>query len=136
MELLKGFRHEQETRKAKKKKPVETMSEDDLVALRGRLFLKGTPEDEIETILEQARSVPRELAAEFLKEVEEQAPLPAEGEIEFEDRLSAMEVEDLREELAKRKLPAVEIEAIIAQAKNLPSALVQDLLDSIDAEKK
>jgi predicted HTH domain antitoxin len=135
MELLKGFRHERETRKAKKK-PVETMSEDDLVALRGRLFIKGTPEHEIDAIIEQAKTVPKELAADFIKEVEETAPVPEEDEIEFEDRLSAMEVEDLRKELKKRKIPAVEIEAIVAQAKNLPSALVQDLLDSIDAEKK
>ena len=56
--------------------------------------------------------------------------------IEFEDKLGEMEVEDLRKELKKRKIPAVEIEAIIAQAKNLPKALVKDLLDSIDAEKK
>jgi hypothetical protein len=135
-ELLKGFRHEQETKRAKKKEPVETMSEDDLVALRGRLFIKGTPEHEIDAIIEQAKTVPKELAADFIKEVEQTAPVSEEDEIEFEDRLSEMEVEDLRKELLKRKLPAVEIEAIIAQAKNLPSALVQDLLDSIDAEKK
>jgi predicted HTH domain antitoxin len=137
MELLKGFRHEQETKRAKKKKePVETMSEDDLVALRGRLFIKGTPEHEIDVIIEQAKTVPKEKAAEFIKMVEETAPVPEEGEMEFEDVLSEMEVEDLRKELKKRKIPAVEIEAIIAQAKNLPKALVQDLLDSIDAEKK
>jgi predicted HTH domain antitoxin len=136
MELLKGFRHERETKKAKKKKPVETMTEDDLVALRGRLFIKGTPEHEIDAIIEQAKAVPREKAEEFIKEVEEQAPLPEDDVIEFEDRLSEMEVEDLRKELKKRKIPAVEIEAIVAQARNLPSALVQDLLDSIDAEKK
>ncbi|MHA2040550.1 MAG: LamG-like jellyroll fold domain-containing protein [Candidatus Thorarchaeota archaeon] len=134
-ELLKGFRHEQETKRAKKKEPVETMSEDDLVALRGRLFIKGTPEEEIEAIIEQARKVPRELAADFIKEIEEQAPV-VEEEIEFEDRLNELEIEGLRKELKKRKVPKKEIEAIIAQAKNLPKALIKDLLDSIDAEKK
>jgi predicted HTH domain antitoxin len=134
-ELLKGFRHEQETKRAKKKKPIETMSEDDLVALRGRLFIKGTPEEEIEAIIEQARKVPRELAADFIKEIEEQAPV-VEEEIEFEDKLSDMEIEDLRKELKKRKIPPPEIEALITQAKNLPKALIKDLLDSIEAEKK
>ncbi|NHJ13848.1 MAG: DUF2341 domain-containing protein [Candidatus Thorarchaeota archaeon] len=133
MELLKGFRHEREAKKAPK--PVETMTEDELTALRGRLFLKGTPEDEIESIIEQAKKVPRELAAEFLKEVEQQEPVPEEL-VEFEDRLSKMELEDLREELMKRNLPPEEVESILAQAKNLPSALVKDLLDSIDAEEK
>ncbi|MFX1271105.1 MAG: hypothetical protein ACFFAX_05410 [Promethearchaeota archaeon] len=137
MELLKGFRHEQETKRAKKKKePVETMSEDDLVALRGRLFIKGTPEHEIDAIIEQAKTVPKEMAADFIKQVEETAPVSVAEEIEFEDTLGEMEVEDLRNELKKRKIPAVEIEAIVAQAKNLPKALVQDLLDSIDAERE
>ncbi|MFW9887680.1 MAG: hypothetical protein ACFFER_05820, partial [Candidatus Thorarchaeota archaeon] len=137
MELLKGFRHEQEVKQArKKKKPAETMSEDDLVALRGRLFIKGTPEHEIDTIIKQARSVPKEKAADFIRMVEETAPVQEDDRIEFEDVLSEMEVEDLRIELKKRGLPAVEIEAIVAQARNLPKALVQDLLDSIDAEKK
>ncbi|MFW9862188.1 MAG: hypothetical protein ACFFEX_08975 [Candidatus Thorarchaeota archaeon] len=137
MELLKGFRHEQETRRAKKKKkePVETMSEDDLVALRGRLFIKGTPEHEIDAIIEQAKTVPKEMAADFIRQVEETSPVSVAEEIEFEDTLGEMEIEDLRNELKKRKIPAVEIEAIVAQAKNLPKALVQDLLDSIDAEK-
>ncbi|MHA2302853.1 MAG: hypothetical protein ACXACD_18055, partial [Candidatus Thorarchaeota archaeon] len=76
MELLKGFRHEQETKRVKKKKPVETMSDDDLVALRGRLFIKGTPEHEIDAIIEQARTVPKDKAAEFIKMVEETAPVP------------------------------------------------------------
>jgi hypothetical protein len=136
MELLKGFRHEQETKREKKKRPVETMSDDDLVALRGRLFIKGTPEHEIDAIIKQARTVPKDKAAEFIKMVEETAPVPDDEAVEFEDVLSEMEVEDLRKELKKRKIPAVEIEAIVAQAKNLPKALVQDLLDSIDAEKK
>ncbi|MFX1368123.1 MAG: hypothetical protein ACFFAY_05980, partial [Promethearchaeota archaeon] len=133
MELLKGFRHERESRK--EPDVIETMSEDDLVALRGRLFIKGTPEKEIEAILEQARKVPKDLAAEFLKEVEEQAPV-TEEEVQFEDRLSELELEDLREELKKRNLPPDEIEALVSQARNLPSALVKDLLDSIDAEEK
>ncbi|MFX1331043.1 MAG: hypothetical protein ACFE9W_05785 [Promethearchaeota archaeon] len=138
MELLKGFRHEQEVKREKrrKKKPIETMSEEDLVALRGRLFIKGTPEHEIDTITEQAKTVPKDKAAEFIKMVEETAPVPMEDKIEFEDVLSEMELEDLRMELKKRGVPVVEIEAIVAQAKNLPKALVQDLLDSIDAEKK
>ncbi|MFW9845344.1 MAG: hypothetical protein ACFFD6_01240 [Candidatus Thorarchaeota archaeon] len=136
MELLKGFRHDRETKKEKVKEPTETMSEEDLTALRGRLFIKGTPEHEIDAIIEQARTVRKELAAEFIKEVEERAPLPDEGEIEFADRLSEMEIEDLREELERRNLPKEEIKAILNQAKNLPSALIKDLLDSIDAEKK
>ncbi|MFX0108662.1 MAG: hypothetical protein ACFE7R_10280, partial [Candidatus Hodarchaeota archaeon] len=135
MELLKGFRHERETKKAPES--METMSEEELKSLRGRLFIKGTPESEIESIIEQAKKVPRELVADFLKEVEDQAPLPErEEDIEFEDKLSELEIENLREELRRRKISPEEIEAIIAQAKNLPSTLIKDLLDSIDAEKK
>ncbi|MFW9968031.1 MAG: hypothetical protein ACFFEA_12830 [Candidatus Thorarchaeota archaeon] len=133
MQLLDGFRQDREIKKAPE--PPETMTEDELVALRGRLFIKGTPEDEIEKILEQARKVPRELVAEFLQEVEGLAPVE-EDAVEFEDRLSEIEIENLRKELKKRGLPKEEIESIIKQARNLPSALVDELLKSIDSDKR
>jgi hypothetical protein len=133
LELLEGFREDREVKK--KPKPPETMTEDELVALRGRLFIKGTPEEEIENILEQARKVPRELVSEFLQEVEGLAPVVDESE-EFEDKLSENDIENLRKELKKRKLPKKEIESIITQARNLPRALVDELLKSIDSEKK
>ena len=133
MELLEGFREDHEVKK--KPEPPETMTEDELVALRGRLFIKGTPEEEIEKIIEQAKKVPRELVSEFLQEVEGLAPVDDAIE-EFEDRLSDMDIEDLRKELKKRGLPKEEIESIVKQARNLPAALVDELLRSIDSEKK
>jgi hypothetical protein len=133
MELLEGFRQEREVKK--EIQPPDTMTEDELVALRGRLFIKGTPEEEIEKILEQAKKLPRDLVSEFLQEVEGLAPVE-EAVAEFEDRLSERDIENLRKELKKRKLPKKEIESIITQARNLPRALVDELLKSIDSEKK
>ncbi|MFX1271344.1 MAG: LamG-like jellyroll fold domain-containing protein [Promethearchaeota archaeon] len=133
MELLEGFREDHEVKK--KPEPPETMTEDELVALRGRLFIKGTPEEEIENIIEQAKKVPRDLVSEFLQEVEGLAPVD-EDVVEFEDRLSEMDIEDLRKELKKRGLPEEEIKSILKQARNLPAALVDELLKSIDSEKK
>ncbi|MFW9886046.1 MAG: LamG-like jellyroll fold domain-containing protein [Candidatus Thorarchaeota archaeon] len=133
MELLEGFREDHEVRK--KPEPPVTMTEDELVALRGRLFIKGTPEEEIENIIEQAKKVPRDLVSEFLQEVEGLAPVD-EDVVEFEDRLSEMDIENLKEELKKRGLPKEEIESILKQARNLPAALVDELLKSIDSEKK
>ena len=54
--------------------------------------------------------------------------------MEFEDRLSDFELEDLRKQLEKRGLPPEEIGSIVKQAKNLPSALIDDLLKSIDVD--
>jgi hypothetical protein len=133
MELLEGFREDHEVKK--KPEPPETMTEDELVALRGRLFIKGTPENEIENIIEQAKKVPRNLVSEFLQEVEGLAPVE-EDAAEFEDTLSEMDMEDLRKELKKRGLPKKEIESILRQARNLPAALIDELLKRIDAEKK
>jgi hypothetical protein len=55
-------------------------------------------------------------------------------EVEFEDRLSDLEIENLREQLEQRGLPQEEIASILKQAKNLPSALIDELLRSIDAD--
>ncbi|MHA1903428.1 MAG: hypothetical protein ACW977_05620 [Candidatus Thorarchaeota archaeon] len=132
MELFKGYTRETEAKKPPK--PVEIISEEELENLWKKLHEKGANEEEIQTILKQAREVPREVAADFLKEVEEREFL-REDKIEFEDRLNEIEIEDLRKELKKRKISAKEIKSIMVQAKNLPKALVKDLLDSIDAEK-
>ncbi|MHA2600977.1 MAG: LamG-like jellyroll fold domain-containing protein [Candidatus Thorarchaeota archaeon SMTZ1-83] len=137
MDLLKGVRHEQEKKRRKRRpaKPVETLSDKELRELKRKLEEKGTPEKEIQTIMREAEKVPRDVAERFLKEADKMEPF-AEEKVEFEDRLSEMEVEKLRAELVKRGLPPPEIEAIVSQAKNLPSALVDDLLRSIDADKK
>ncbi|UCH05297.1 MAG: hypothetical protein JSW05_03810, partial [Candidatus Thorarchaeota archaeon] len=138
MDLLKGVKHEQEEKKRRRRrpaKPVETLSDQELRELKRKLEEKGTPEKEIQSIMREAEKAPRDVAERFLIEAEKMEPF-AEEKVEFEDRLSDMEVEKLRAELVKRGLPPPEIEAIVSQAKNLPSALVDDLLKSIDADKK
>ncbi|MHA2189158.1 MAG: hypothetical protein ACXAEB_02195, partial [Candidatus Thorarchaeota archaeon] len=132
MELFKGYKREIETKKPPE--PIEIITEEELENLWKKLHEKGANEEEIQTILKQAREVSRDVASEFLKEVEKMEFLKEE-KIEFEDRLSEIEIEDLRKELKKRKISSKEIKSIMAQAKNLPKALVKDLLDSIDAEK-
>jgi len=137
MDLLKGVRHEQEKKRKRRKpaKPVETLSDQELRELKRKLEEKGTPEKEIQSIMREAENAPRDVAQRFLIEADKMEPF-AEEKVEFEDRLSEMEVEKLRAELVKRGLPPPEIEAIVSQAKNLPSALVEDLLKSIDVDKK
>ena len=122
------------TKKAVKKAPsIDTLSTSELEDLRKELLQKGLPAQEADSIVEQARTVPRNLVGEFLKSVGgKKAP---EEEVEFEDRLSDFEVEDLRKKLQERKIPRDEIESIVAQAKSLPKALVEELLKSIDADR-
>ncbi|MFX1416072.1 MAG: hypothetical protein ACFFC0_04630 [Promethearchaeota archaeon] len=137
MELLRGVRHEYEEKKKKKRKPakpVETLTDQELRELKQKLEKKGTPEKEIQSIMREAEKVPRDVAERFLKEADKIEPFKEEP-IEFEDRLTDMEIENLRMELKKRGLPPPEIEALVSQAKTLPSALVDELLKSIDAEK-
>jgi len=139
LELLRGVRHEYEEKKKKKRKrkpakPVETLSDQELRELKQKLEKKGTPEKEIQSIMREAEKAPRDVAERFLKEADKLEPFKEEP-IEFEDRLTDMEIEDLRLELKKRGLPPPEIEALVSQAKTLPSALVEELLKSIDAEK-
>jgi hypothetical protein len=138
MDLLKGVRHERDEKKRRRRKPakpVETLSDQELRELKRKLEEKGTPEKEIQSIMREAEKAPRDVAERFLIEADKIEPF-AEERVEFEDRLSDMEVEKLRAELVKRGLPPPEIEAIVSQARNLPSALVDDLLKSIDADKK
>jgi hypothetical protein len=138
MELLRGVRHEYEEKKKKKKRkparPVETLTDQELRELKQKLEKKGTPEKELQSIMREAEKAPRDVAERFLKEADKIEPFKEEP-IEFEDRLTDMEIEDLRLELKKRGLPPPEIEALVSQAKTLPSALVDELLKSIDAEK-
>jgi len=135
MELLRGVRHEHvEKKKRKPAKPVETFTDQELKELKQKLEKKGTPEKEIQSIMREAEKAPRDVAERFLKEADKIEPFKEEP-IEFEDRLSEMEIENLRMELKKRGLPPPEIEALVSQAKTLPSALVDELLKSIDAEK-
>ncbi|MHA2353207.1 MAG: hypothetical protein ACXABX_08820, partial [Candidatus Thorarchaeota archaeon] len=95
---------------------------------------KKVPEIEIEAIMKEAETAPKEKIEEFVKSLEDtKLEIPIQ-EIEFEDRLSEIEVEDLRKQLVERGIPPEEIESIVAQARNLPSALIDDLLKSIDAD--
>jgi hypothetical protein len=84
--------------------------------------------------LKQAQTIPKDRVEEFLKTIEDKEHKEHLEEIEFEDRLSEFEIEELHLQLAQRGLPEEEIESITKQAKNLPSALIEDLLKSIDAD--
>ncbi|MFW9800766.1 MAG: hypothetical protein ACFFD9_10040, partial [Candidatus Thorarchaeota archaeon] len=135
MELFRGFRHEHEAKKKKRAKPVETLTKQELKELQRKLKEKGTPKSEIQSIMREAEKAPRDVAERFLREAEKLEPF-AEEPVEFEDRLTEMEIQNLREELQKRGLSPPEIEALVTQAKSLPSALVDELLKSIDADRE
>jgi hypothetical protein len=125
---------EKPTKKKKRRKKVEKLSKKEREELRAELVRKKVPKKEIETIMKQAETAPKAKIEEFLKSVEDTEPdIPIEA-IEFEDRLSDFEIEDLRKQLEQRGLPTEEIDSIVKQARNLPSALVDDLLKSIDAD--
>ncbi len=85
--------------------------------------------------MREAEKAPRDVAERFLREAEKLEPF-VEEPVEFEDRLTEMEIQNLRKELQKRGLSPPEIEALVTQAKSLPSALVDELLKSIDADRK
>ncbi|MHA2056225.1 MAG: hypothetical protein ACW979_01215 [Candidatus Thorarchaeota archaeon] len=131
---LEFFKEPEKTTKRKRKKKVEKLSKKERDELRAELVQKKVPEAEIKAIMKEAETAPKERIEEFLKSLEDtELDIPIK-EIEFEDRLSDFELEDLRKQLEKRGLPPEEIESIVKQAKNLPSALVDDLLKSIDAD--
>ncbi len=131
---LEFFKEPEKPKKRKRRKKVDTLSEEERADLRTELVRKKVPEIEIEAIMKEAETAPREKIEEFLKSLEDtELDIPIQ-EIDFEDRLNEIEIEDLRKQLEKRGLPSEEIESIVAQAKNLPSALIDDLLKSIDAD--
>ena len=131
---LEFFKRPEKTPKKKRATKIGTLSKKELEDLRKELVGKGVPDVEIKSIIAQAETVPKDRIEEFLKSIEDQEHKDLHEDIEFEDRLSEFEVEELRAELVKRGLPEEEIESIVKQAKNLPSALIEDLLKSIDAD--
>ncbi|MDH4213059.1 MAG: DUF2341 domain-containing protein [Candidatus Thorarchaeota archaeon] len=132
---LELYKEEDESGKKKRKQKVETLSGAEFYALRDELMNKGVPEQEIEAIMETAKTAPKKVVMEYLKSIDKM-PQPETEEVEFEDTLGELEIEELREQLEKRNLPPDEIKAILKQAKGLPSALVEDLLRSIDADRE
>ncbi|MFW9974496.1 MAG: hypothetical protein ACFFDQ_04490 [Candidatus Thorarchaeota archaeon] len=131
---LEFFKEPEDETKKKKVKKVEKLSKQELEELKKELESKGVPEKEIKSIMKQAQTVPKDKVEEYLKTIEDQEHKEAIEEVEFEDKLSEFEVEELRMELEKRGLPEEEINSIVKQAKNLPSALIEDLLKSIDED--
>ncbi|OLS31169.1 MAG: hypothetical protein ThorAB25_04900 [Candidatus Thorarchaeota archaeon AB_25] len=131
---LEFFKEPEEPKKRKRRKKVDTLSEEERADLQTELVRKKVPEIEIEAIMKEAETAPRKKIEEFLKSIEDtEFEVPIQ-EMEFEDRLSDFELEDLRKQLEKRGLPPEEIGSIVKQAKNLPSALIDDLLKSIDVD--
>ncbi len=131
---LEFFKEPEKPKKRKRRKKVDTLSEEERADLQAELVRKKVPEIEIEAIMKEAETAPKEKIEEFVKSLEEtklEIPIP---EVEFEDRLSDYEIDDLRIQLEERGIPSEEIESIVAQARNLPSALIDDLLKSIDAD--
>jgi hypothetical protein len=131
---LELFKEPEAPTKKKRRKKVDKFSKKELEELHAELVRKKVPEEEIVSIMKEAETAPRKRIEEFLKSLEEaELEIPIE-EVEFEDRLSEFEVDDLRKQLEQRGLPPEEIDSIIEQARNLPSALIDDLLKSIDAD--
>jgi len=133
---LELFKEEDVPTKKKRKAKVETLSGAEYYAVRDELTSKGVPEEEIEAFMETAKTAPKKVVMEYLRSLDKLPQLETEEEIEFEDTLGELEIEELREQLEQRNLPPEEIEAILKQAKGLPSALVEDLLKSIDADSE
>jgi hypothetical protein len=131
---LELFKEQEETTKKKRKERVETLSGAEFYALREELESKGVPPQEIEAIMNTAKTAPKRVVMEYLKSIDKVEPTEIEQEIEFEDTLGELEIEELREQLEQRDLPPEEIEGILKQARGLPKALVEDLLRSIDAD--
>ncbi len=131
---LEFFKEPEKPTKRKRRKKVEKLSKKEREELRTKLVRKKVPEEEIEAIMKEAKTAPKERIEEFLKTLEDtELDIPIE-EVEFEDRLNDFEIEDLRRQLEQRGLPPEEIESIVKQARSLPSALIDDLLKSIDAD--
>ena len=128
------FKEPEEPPKKKSAKKVKAFSKEELKGLRAELVKKRVPKKEIESIMKQAKTVERDKIEDFLKTIEGLVPREEPEEIEFEDRLTELEVEELRMQLEQRGLPEEEIDSIVKQAKGLPSALIEDLLKSIDAD--
>jgi hypothetical protein len=131
---LEFYKEPEESTKRKRKKKVKTLSKKERDDLQAELVRKNVPEAEIKAIMKEAETAPKERIEEFLESLEDtELEVPVE-DVEFEDRLSDFELEDLRKELEKRNLPVEEINTIVKQARNLPKALLDDLLKSIDAD--
>jgi hypothetical protein len=133
---LELFREHEEPTRRKRKDKDEPLSGAEFYALRDELEKKGVPEQEIESILETAKTAPKKAVREYIKSLDKISSSEIEEEVEFEDTLGEMELADLRKQLEDRNLPPEEIEAILKQAKGLPSALIDDLLKSIDADRE
>ncbi|MFW9927737.1 MAG: hypothetical protein ACFFDM_13390, partial [Candidatus Thorarchaeota archaeon] len=131
---LEFFKEPEKPTKKKRRKKVEKLSKEEREELRAELVRKKVPKEELDFIMKEAETAPKERIDEFLKSLEDtELEIPIQ-EVEFEDRLSDFEIEDLREQLVQRGIPPEEIESIVMQARNLPSALIDDLLKSIDAD--
>ena len=131
---LEFFKKPETTTKRKPRKKIDTLSEQEREDLRAELVRKKVPKQEIDAIVEEAKTAPRENIEAFLESIEDTELEVPIKEVEFEDRLSDLEIENLREQLEQRGLPQEEITSILKQAKNLPSALIDELLKSIDAD--
>ncbi|MFW9892375.1 MAG: hypothetical protein ACFFFO_09245, partial [Candidatus Thorarchaeota archaeon] len=131
---LEFFKEPEKPTKKKRRKKIEKLSKKEREELRAELVRKKVPKEEIEVIMKEAETAPKERIQEFLKSLEDtELEIPIE-KVDFEDRLSDFEIEDLRKQLEERGIPPEEIESIVKQARNLPSALIDDLLKSIDAD--
>ena len=131
---LEFFKEPEKPTKKRRRKKVDTLSEEERADLQIELVRKKVPEIEIEAIMKEAETAPKEKIEEFVKSLEDtKLEIPIQ-EIDFEDRLTDFEVEDLRKQLEERGIPPKEIKSIVEQARNLPSALVDELLKSIDAD--
>ncbi|MHA2386850.1 MAG: hypothetical protein ACXAEE_11635, partial [Candidatus Thorarchaeota archaeon] len=107
-------------------KTVEQVLED--IAAQAARQVEGVEEPPAPQILDVEPEVVEEVEAIIGEpdEVEEVV------EIIMDDRLSAFEIEDLKIELIRRGVEPHEIDTILAQVKDLPRELVDELIKSVD----
>jgi hypothetical protein len=115
-------------------KEAERLTEEEIEKLRAELTQLDVPSEEIESILKQARAVPKELVGSFLQSIKSTAPVKPEEE-ELEDRIVEFSIEDFEEKLQKKGIPQEEIDQIIAQAREMDESLLKELLKSLDIEE-
>jgi hypothetical protein len=86
------------------------------------VFLAPEEEREKPAIRERKKAEPKKV------EIEEPETKP--------ERMSAYEIEELRKDLEQRGIPPYEIDTILEQARELPRELVEELVKSLEENKK
>ncbi|MFX0046410.1 MAG: hypothetical protein ACFE8Z_11225, partial [Candidatus Hermodarchaeota archaeon] len=108
---------------------AETLGDEEIQKMKKELLDRGLPEHEIDSVIGQARKLPKEVGEMLLKGFAQSVEV-VEEEAD-EDFLSEKELHELREQLKKDEVSPKEIENIIEQARAVPRTLAMDLLKGV-----